>query len=294
MKYVITGSLGHIGKPLVQKLVAAGHAVTVISSKADRKAEIESLGATAAIGSIEDVPFLTGTFTGADAVYTMTPPNYAAPDYKAYIISTGKKYAEAIRKSGVRYVVNLSSIGAHMPEGCGPVSGLHFVEKEFESLPDVHVLHLRPASFYYNFLNSVGMLKHTGMIGNNFGDTLVIVDPNDIADVAADALMKRAFTGKTHLYIVSDERSADDVAAILGAAVGIKNLPWTLFTDEQTLQGMTQAGVPTNLAENFTEMGRALRLGDMTADYFKSKNVARGKRKLEQFAPVFAEAYRNA
>jgi len=294
MKYIITGSLGHISRPLVQTLVAGGHAVTVISSNANKRAEIESLGATAAIGSIEDVPFLIKTFTGADAVYTMTPPNYAAADYKAYIISTGKKYVEAIRKSGVTYVVNLSSIGAHMAEGCGPVSGLHFVEKEFESLTDVHVLHLRPASFYYNFLNSVGMLKHTGMIGNNFGNTLVMVDPNDIADVAADALMKRAFTGKTHLYIVSDERTADDVATILGEAVNKKNLVWTLFTDEQTLNGMKQAGVPTNLAENLTEMGSALRRGDMTADYFKSKNVAHGKRKLEQFASAFAEAYRNA
>jgi len=294
MRYIVTGSLGHISKPLVQKLVAAGHSVTVISSKADKKAEIESLGAVAAIGSIEDVPFLIRTFTGADAVYTMTPPNYAAPDYKAYIVSMGKKYVEAIKKSGVKYVVNLSSIGAHMPEGCGPVSGLHFVEKEFESLTDVHVLHLRPASFYYNFLNSAGMLKHTGMIGNNFGDTLVIVDPNDIADVAAEALMKRTFTGKTHLYIVSDERTADEVAAILGAAVGKKDLAWTLFTDEQTLNGLKQAGVPANLAENLTEMGSALRRGDMTSDYFKSKNVAKGKRKLEQFAPVFAEAYRNA
>lgn len=294
MKYVITGSLGHISRPLVQKLVAAGHNVTVISSKADKKNETESLGATPAIGSIEDVPFLVQAFTGADAVYTMTPPNYAAPDYKAYIILIGKKYVEAIKKSGVKYVVNLSSIGAHMPEGCGPVSGLHFVEKEFESLADVNVLHLRPASFFYNFLNNVGMLKHTGMIGNNFGNKLVIVDPNDIADVAADALIKRTFSGKSHLYVVSDERSADEVAKILGAAVGKKDLTWTLFTDEQTLNGMTQAGVPKNLAENLTEMGGALRSGDMTADYFKSKNVAHGKRKIEQFAPVFAKAYENA
>jgi len=294
MKYVITGSLGHISKPLVQKLVASGHSVTVISSKADKGAAIASLGATAAIGSIEDVSFLVKTFSGADAVYTMIPPNYAAPNYKAYIISIGKNYVEAIRKSNVKYVVNLSSIGAHMPEGCGPVSALHFVEKEFAALTDVNVLHLRPASFYYNFLNSVGMLKHTGMFGNNFGNTLVLVDPEDIADVAADAVMTRAFAGQSHRYIVSDERAAGEVALILGAAVGKQDLTWTIFTDEQTLEGMKQAGVPKDLAENLTEMGSALRRGDMTADYFKSTNVARGKRKLEQFAPVFSATYQNA
>lgn len=296
MKYVIAGSLGHISKPLVQKLVAGGHAVTVISSKQDKKAEIESLGAKAAIGSVEDVSFLTQTFTGADAIYTMIPPSYTTPDAKAHIASVGKKYVEAIRKSGVKYVVNLSSIGAHMPKGCGPVSGLFAVEKEFESLADTNVLHLRPASFYYNFLNSVGMVKHAGIIGNNFGEgiNLVMVDPNDIADVAADALLKRSFIGKSHLYIVSDERPASEVATILGTAVGKKDLKWVVFTDEQALDGMKKAGVPENLAENLTEMGAALRSGEMTADYFKSKNVVHGKRKLEQYAPVFAEAYKNA
>lgn len=122
----------------------------------------------------------------------------------------------------------------------------------------------------------------------------MLVDPEDIADVAAEALMTRAFTGQSHRYIVSDERAANEVASVLGAAVGKKDLTWTVFTDEQTREGMKQAGVPKDLAGNLTEMGSALRRGDMTADYFKSKNVARGKRKLEQFAPVFAAAYQNA
>ncbi|GAC1481122.1 MAG: hypothetical protein NVS2B14_20890 [Chamaesiphon sp.] len=74
MKITVTGSLGHISKPLTQELVQKGHVVTVISSKSERQKDIESLGATAAIGSIEDVNFLTNTFKDADAVYCMLPP----------------------------------------------------------------------------------------------------------------------------------------------------------------------------------------------------------------------------
>jgi uncharacterized protein YbjT (DUF2867 family) len=66
MKLIITGSLGHISKPLTEILVQKKHAVTVISSKPEKRKEIEALGATAAIGTIEDVAFLTHTFTGAD------------------------------------------------------------------------------------------------------------------------------------------------------------------------------------------------------------------------------------
>ncbi len=65
MKIIVTGSLGHISKPLTEELVQKGHTVTVISSKPEKQAAIEALGATAAIGSVEDVSFLTTTFAGA-------------------------------------------------------------------------------------------------------------------------------------------------------------------------------------------------------------------------------------
>ena len=71
MKIVVTGSLGHISLPLTKELVQKGHKVTVVSSKPEKQAAIEALGATAAIGFMEDADFLTATFTGADAVYAM-------------------------------------------------------------------------------------------------------------------------------------------------------------------------------------------------------------------------------
>ena len=57
MKITVTGSLGNISKLLAQELIAHGHDVTIISSKADKQAEIEALGAKAAIGSVTDAEF---------------------------------------------------------------------------------------------------------------------------------------------------------------------------------------------------------------------------------------------
>ena len=74
MKIIVTGSLGNISKPLTKELVQKGHQVIVITSKQEKKKEIETLGALAAIGSIDDIAFLTKTFIGAEAVYTMMPP----------------------------------------------------------------------------------------------------------------------------------------------------------------------------------------------------------------------------
>jgi len=293
MKFVITGSLGNISKPLAEKLVAAGHSVTVVSSKADKVAQIEALGAKAAIGSVEDVAFLTKTFTGADAVYTMVPPNFGAGDWKKYIAGIGENYAEAIHASGVKNVVNLSSMGAHMPEGCGPVSGLFFVEKALNALEGVNVEHLRPGFFYPNFLANVGMVKHMGIIGGNYGENakLVLVHPTDIAEVAAEEIQGLNFKGKSIRYIASDEKTTSEVAAILGKAIGKPELPWVNFKDEETLGGMLQAGVPEEIAKNYAEMGAAMRNGEMDSDYLKNKPAVFGKTKFETFAPVFAAVF---
>ena len=293
MKYVLTGSLGNISKPLAERLIAAGHNVTVISSKSDKTAQIEALGGKAAIGSVDDVPFLTTTFSGADAVYTMVPPNFGSGDWKKYIAGIGENYAAAIKASGVKNIVNLSSIGAHMSEGCGPVSGLYHVEKALNNLEDVNIKHLRPGFFYPNFLANIGMIKHLGIIGGNYGEgtKLVIVHTNDIAEAAAEELLALSFTGKSVRYVASDEKTTNEVAFILGNAIGKPELPWINFKDEDTVSGMLQAGLPQEVAENYAEMGAAMRSGEMASDYNLNRPAVFGNTKLEAFAPLFAAIY---
>jgi uncharacterized protein YbjT (DUF2867 family) len=294
MKIIVTGSLGHISKPLVEKLTSAKHDVTVISSNADRKSEIEALGASAAIGSVSDLVFVTKTFKGADAVYTMVPPTFSASDWKQHIAGIGKIYAQAISAAGVKNVVNLSSMGAHMPENCGPVSGLYYVEQALNALEGVNVKHLRPGFFYYNFFANFGMIKHMGIIGGNYGESakLVLSNPSDIADAATDELINLNFKGKSIRYLVSDEKTTDEVASILGAAIGKPDLKWVNFSDADTLGGMLQNGLPADIAKNYTEMGAAMRSGEMASDYLKNKPAKFGRTIFESFAPVFAAAYK--
>ena len=292
MKYVITGSIGNISKPLTQALVNAGNNITVITSKKENIAAIEALGATAAVGSIEDVDFLTNTFTGADAVYTMVPPKSGAANWKAYIENIGKNYAAAIKVAGVKFVVNLSSVGAHMNDGAGPVSGLHRAENALNALTDVNIKHLRPAYFYANLLANVGMIKHMGIIGGNFGEKpFALVHTDDIAVAAIEELLNLNFTGHSVRYIAGDEKTGFEIAKTLGTAIGQPDLPWVVFTDEQSLQGMLQVGLPEEDAKNYTEMGAALASGEMNADYFHNRPASLSKIKLEDFAKQFAEAF---
>jgi uncharacterized protein YbjT (DUF2867 family) len=293
MKITILGSLGNISKPLAEQLIATGHDVTIVSSSAEKATAIEALGAIPAIGEVEDVAFLTKVFSGADAVYTMVPPNFTTTEWKKYIADTGRGYAEAIKKAGVKNVVNLSSIGAHLPDGVGPVSGIHFVELALNELDGVNVLHLRPAYFYTNFYHSVEMIKNAGIIGGNYGAdaNLVMVHPDDIAETAAKALDELKFEGKSHLYIVGSEHTDDEVANIIGGAIGKPGLPWVEFKDEDVVNAMTGNGASLDVARNYAEMGNAIRTGIMFEDYYGSKSVARGKISLEAFAKELAKSF---
>lgn len=295
MKYVITGSLGNIGKPLTEKLLAAGNDVTVITSSASRLGEIQALGAKAAVGSVTDTNFLASTYKGADAVYTMVPPFFGAVDWKKYIASTGEGVAKAVAESGVKKVVNLSSIGAHMPEGCGPVSGLYYGEKALNDLQGVDVVHLRAGFFFSNFYGNIGMIRHMGIIGGNYGEgtKMILAHTNDIAAVAAEHLLNPSFSGKRYIYVVSDEVPTDQVALELGAAIGKNDLKWVNFTDEQTKGALLQAGLPEDVAANYAEMGKAIRTGTMAEDYNKTKHDLQ-KTRISDFAQEFAAAYKKS
>jgi len=294
MKYLITGSLGHISKPLAEKLIQSGHEITVISNHPGRKEEIERMEAHAAIGSVEDLDFLKAEFKKADIVYTMVPPTHQVKHWQGYIHTIGKNYSEAIKNAGIKKVVNLSSIGAHMEHGCGPVSGLFQVEKELNSLAGVDIVHLRPAYFFTNFMNNIGMVKHMGIIGANFGEApLLMVHPKDIAAKAAEFLLNPSFEGKTIHYIIGDERKLQDIAHVLGNAVDKPNLPWVNFSNEDSLNGMIQSGMTEEFAKNYVEMGTAIASGEMSA-HFNSHRNSFAPTKLEEFAPEFALAYAQA
>jgi uncharacterized protein YbjT (DUF2867 family) len=293
MNYVLTGGAGNISRPLAEQLLKAGHQVKIIGRSAENLRPLTDLGAVAAIGSVEDPAFLKEAFSGADAVYTMVPPIHEVSNWKGHIATIGRYYADAIRSSQVKFVVNLSSVGAHLHEGAGPVSGLYGVEKALNELENVAVLHLRPGYFFNNLLANVEMVRHMDIIGSNFDDSngkIVFSDPQDIADAAADALLQLNFKGHSVLYLVSDQRTTSDIASQIGQAVGKPQLPWVRFTDEQALDGMLKAGLHEEIARNYAEMGSILHSGKMLADFREHKPLE-GKVKLEDFARKFGKIY---
>ncbi|RFZ95471.1 NAD-dependent dehydratase [Mucilaginibacter conchicola] len=294
MKYVITGSLGNISLPVTQNLIKAGNQVTVISSNTNKQQAIEDLGATAAIGSVKDVGFLSDTFKGADAVYLMVPNDFSIADYAKFQRVVADNYVAAIQTAGVKNIVLLSSIGAHLRKGAGPIDALGYLEEMLTAVEGLKVKILRPSYFFNNLYSMVGLIKHAGIIGNNFGNTeekLVLVDTDHIAEVATAQLLAPFTEDATITYISNDERQPTEIATILGAAIGKPDLQWVTFSDEDAYQGLLQAGINESFAGLYRDMGHVLANGTMQEDYWKHAPASKGLLKLEDFAKRFAGAY---
>jgi len=295
MKITTAGSLGNVATPLVKKLLKAGHEVTVITSNADKKSAIETLGAAAAVGSISDARFLTESFKNADAVYAMMPPAMGPINMIENIVEAGKAYAEAIRNAGVKRVVFLSSVGADAPGGTGPVQGVHRVEQLFQELAGVNVTIVRSGFFYINFFRDIPLIKSRNLFGNNYSgdDQLALTHPEDLATAIAEELQNKG-NGFEVKYVVSDISTGNELASLFGQAIGKPDLSWTVVPDEQLKQGMTDAGLPPELAGLITELGQGVRAGIITKDFFDKGGKVSGNTKLEQFAIEFKNRYQQA
>ncbi len=292
MKIIITGSLGNISKPLTQELIKNGNTVTVISSDDKKQNDIEALGANAAIGSVEDVDFLTETFKNADAVYCMIPPNFAATNQVDYYSKVASNYAKAIEQSGIKRVVDLSSYGAHLEKGTGFIVGSYHVEQTLNALSNVSVTHIRPGYFYYNLLHFVGMIKNHGFIASNFGDDdkLAMASPLDIATAIAEEIVKPVSDNKVR-YVISDDRTCNEIATILGHTIDKPDLKWKTFTNEQVQTAMEARGMSAATASVMVELGDATHKGLLRVDYDLHKPTEMGKVKIEDFAKEFATAF---
>ena len=299
MNITVTGSLGYVSTPLVQKLVKKGHSVTVISSQAEKQPAIEAMGAKAAIGRMEDVAFLTDAFSGADAVYCMLAPygNFADPNNGSSTVieradAVANNYVQAIERSGVKRVVYLSSIGADMNKDSGLIIIHHRAENTLNQLPsDVTISFIRPAGFYKGLLNYVNGIKNQDVIMANYGgdDTVLWASNLDIADAIVDEL-ESAVTGRSVRYVTSDELTCNETASALGIAIGKPDLTWVTISDEQQLNSLKAHGMNESIALDFVEMNASIHTGKFYEDYNRHK-PALGNVRLPEFAQEFAAVY---
>jgi len=263
-QFIITvlGATGNIGTPLVHQLLQAGHRVRAVARPSARLNALQAAGAEPVAGDLHDQALLTEALRGADAAFLMIPPNSQAADVLGHYDQIGEAIAQAAQASGLRRAVHLSSIGAELPAGTGPVVGVHRQEARLNALSGsggLTVAHLRPAYFMENLFANLGLIQHMGIAGSAIRPDLPMpmVATRDIAARAAELLQASNFANHSVHYLLGPRPyTMRDAAAALGRAIGRPKLPYVQFPYEDAQKGMRQAGLSENMAHLYDELTR--------------------------------------
>lgn len=290
----VTGATGHVGRALSRQLRARGVAVRAIARSAERLRDLAGQGAEARAGSVDDVAFLARAFEGAAAVFAMVPPDYSTPDHRAYQRRIGDSIATAIEKAKVPRAVSLSSLGAELDGGTGPIAGLHDLEKRLEAVRGLHVQHLRPAYFMENHLYGVGLIKAQGIYGSPIkaDRAMAMIATRDIGAAAAEILAKPSFTGRSFRELLGPrDCTMREATRILGQSIGRPDLAYVEFPYEDARKALVQMGLSADVARLFVEMYEGMNSGRIHPNQGRKPDTTTPTT-LEQFAKdTFAPAF---
>jgi len=260
----VMGASGHTGRRVAELLLDSGEKVRALGRSKEKLEPLERKGAEVQTGDAADARFLAVAFQGADGVFTLIPPDARSTDYRALQNTLGETIVEALRASGAGRVVFLSSIGADLPAGTGPIAGLHAHEKRLRELRGVDALILRPGYFFENFEETLGLIKHQGINGSAIAPdvTIPMIATRDIADAAARALRERRFQGVVVQELLGPrDLSHSEATRILGARLGKPDLQYVQFPYDDFVKALVQTGLSENIASLYAEMARALNEG---------------------------------
>lgn len=295
--YVLLGSNGNITSKVAARLLREGSAVRVVGRSKGSLAALESAGAQIAVGEIADERFLARAFAGAAALYAMMPTDYTTPDLSAAQDGLGESIARAIAASGVRRVVNLSSIGAHLSSGTGPIAGLYRQEQRLNALQGVDVLHVRPGYFYENHLGAIDLIAANGVYADMTAPdaALPMASSVDIAHVVARELRSASGQGKRVLHLHTRRLySMRQSATILGAAIGAPQLRYVQADPQEMMAALRGQGVSDNVAMQLHEMSTAFSSGRLNGEFERGPSEITPMTLEEFAASTFRPAFKVA
>ena len=288
--YVILGASGNTGSIIADSLLSKGKKVRVVGRDAGRLQRFVRQGAEAFTGDVSDAAALTKAFTGARAAYLLLPPITSREDQER----ESDAIAQAVTESGLRYAVYLSSYGAHIPEGTGPVTGLHSSEQKLNAISGLNVLHLRAAYFMENNLAAISMIQEMGIFGHALLPDLKLpmMATRDVGDYAAQRLLDLDFSGKQTRELLGErDLSMTEATAIIARGIGKPDLRYVQFPYDQVQQVLEQMGMSPKKAAVYIEMFKAINAGVLAAQEPRSRENTTPT-SFETFVQdVFAPAY---
>lgn len=286
----VMGATGQVGSKVTRLLLDRGHEVRALGRSPDKLADLAAAGAEVRTGDAVDPTWLAEAFRGSDAVLAMLPFNPSTADHLVEQAVLGGAIVAALRAATVDYVVNLSSLGAEQPTGHGLIASLHEQEQRLQTLTGTNVLSLRPASYFENFHAAVEVIREHGVNVDSVDADLPLpmIATRDVAQVAADALVARDWTGFVVRELLGQrDLSHTEVTAILGARIGQPDLRYVQLPYDEMAATLEGAGLSASYARGYVDMTRAFNEGRVVSGGGRTQENTTPTR-FEEFAATLA------
>ncbi|MEU2681742.1 NAD(P)H-binding protein [Streptomyces sp. NPDC007107] len=277
---VVTGATGNIGRPLTQALADAGRQVTAVSR---HEAAVPD-GVRHLTADLNEPAGLKPALDGAKALFLLLSGDLHA---------TGANPADIIRQaadSGVRRVVLLSTLGVvTRPFGHTRIAMRALEDTLRESGLEWAVL--RPGGFASNALWWAESVRAHQVVAAPFGDIGVpIIDPADIAEVAAACLLEDQHAGGiyelTGPEVITPRQQAAAIATALGSPVAFQEL-----TREEAATAMTRS-MPAELANDTLDILGSPNAAELRVSPDVRKVLGRAPRSFADWAARHVAAFR--
>ncbi|MGE3680956.1 MAG: NmrA family NAD(P)-binding protein [Bdellovibrionales bacterium] len=259
----VLGATGNVGSKIANLLLERQHKVRAVGRQADKLDPLQQRGAEIATGNIIDVEFLTRALKGSSSAFVMIPPDYTAKSFARHYESVSEAIARAIPAAGVSHIVNLSSFGAELESGTGPIKSLHRHEMRLNQLTGTHILHLRPTYFFENLLMNLPLIRSQSLMGSAISADLrfPMIATADIAEAAASALAARDFKGHSVRELLGPrDISLNEAALLVSEAIG-RPVNYVAFDYVATKGALVEMGLSPDTADQFVEMSQAFNSG---------------------------------
>ena len=264
--YAVAGVSGHTGAVVAEELLRRGKKVRVIVRNAEKGEPWKARGAEVAVASIDDAEALGRALEGVEGAYLLSPPDLSSTDMIARGRELGDVFARAVRASGVKHVVFLSSVGAQHENGTGPIRSLHQIEQRLIPL-GIDVTLLRPTYFMENWGSSLGAAAEQGVLPSFLPAEFRFaqIATKDIGMAAADAL-EHPPQGIRILELAGpQEYTPNDIAGEAGKILG-RSVTVNVGPLDAIVPAFTWFGVSQHVAGLYREMHEGLLNGTVAWD----------------------------
>ncbi len=266
--YVVLGASGNTGQIVANNLLARGQKVRVVGRNSVHLQPLTAKGAETFIADVTDASALAKAFHQADSAYVMIPPNPASADPLGYANRVSDAIAAAIQSAGTKNIVALSSVGATLASGTGPVVGLYNLEQKLNQIGSANILYLRPGYFMENTLPQVNAIRQMNAVASPLRPDLKLpmIATRDIGTAAADMLLHPTIHGKQSRELLGQrDLTYTEVASTIGKAIGQPDLKYMQAPDDQFRGALLQMGMSEPFAKLLLEMIASLNSGKMRA-----------------------------